>query len=33
MQKMDLRKVIDKMFILEESGFQTTLLGMNLYTK
>ena len=28
MQKMNMREVIDKMFLLEETGFQTTLLGI-----
>jgi D-tagatose-1,6-bisphosphate aldolase subunit GatZ/KbaZ len=28
MQKMNMREVIDKMFILEETGFHTTLLGI-----
>jgi tagatose-1,6-bisphosphate aldolase non-catalytic subunit AgaZ/GatZ len=33
MQKMNLREVIDKMFILEETGFQTTLLGIGPMSK
>ncbi|AIF52873.1 class II D-tagatose-bisphosphate aldolase non-catalytic subunit [Pelosinus sp. UFO1] len=33
MQKMNLREVIDKMFILEKTGFQTTLLGIGPMSK